>query len=54
MRTGILQDKNILGINLEALIVDASGKILKRELTLLVRRGDLVPSPIRGPSAITA
>jgi len=29
----------------------ASGKILKRELTLWVRRGELVPLPIRGPIA---
>lgn len=29
----------------------ASGKILKRELTLWVRRGELVPLPIRGPVA---
>jgi acyl-CoA synthetase len=41
-------------VRVEEFPLTASGKILKRELTLLVRRGDLVPSPIRGPSAITA
>src|SRR5262249_38457654 len=30
MRTGILQNKNILGIDLEALIIDASGKVFER------------------------
>src|SRR5262249_54267272 len=30
MRTGILQNENILGINLEALIIDTRGKVFKR------------------------
>jgi len=32
----------------------ASGKILKRELTLRVRRGELVPSLVRGQATMTA
>jgi acyl-CoA synthetase len=38
-------------VRLEEFPLTASGKILKRELTQLVRRGDLVPSPIRGHAA---
>jgi acyl-CoA synthetase len=39
-------------VRLEEFPLTASGKILKRELTQLVRRGDLVPSPIRGQAAV--
>lgn len=38
-------------IRVEEFPLTASGKILKRELTQLVRRGELVPSPIRGQAA---
>jgi len=39
-------------IRVEEFPLTASGKILKRELTLLVRRGELVPALIRGQAAI--
>ena len=38
-------------IRVEEFPLTASGKILKRELTQLVRRGELVPSPIRCQAA---
>ncbi len=38
-------------VRVEEFPLTASGKILKRELTLWVRRGELMPLPIRGPVA---
>jgi len=39
---------------LEEFPLTASGKILKRELTLQVRRGELKPIPVRGKSMAKA
>jgi len=41
-------------IRLEEFPLTASGKILKRELTLQVRRGELKPIPVRGKSMAKA
>ena len=41
-------------IRVEEFPLTASGKILKRELTLQVRRGELKPIPVRRESMVKA
>jgi acyl-CoA synthetase len=41
-------------LRVEEFPLTASGKILKRELTLRVRRGQLLPIPVDGKSRVRA